>query len=211
MMTREEEILELQRLQTKYPMLTDDAKDYGNWHAFAHIDKWQPQTMDQITHDLGLVKPQKAELLALGIQPDAISESDGNALLTAGITRLLNLLIAAGGQGLDHTHSRIGTGDGSTGVTIADTDLSAVAGSTHRWFNVSDVSNPSVATNVLTDVSTFATGDGNYAWNEWGIDAGTASGNTVTAPLLNRKVPGSSLGTKAAGATWAFTVTITVS
>lgn len=203
-----EKLLTLKTKKAKEVPTFDIHADAFHWHAHAHIDKWQPKTFAQIQGDLGLVKPTKAELFALGLEPDLTADSEGNALLTAGITRMLNLLIAGGGQGFDHTHSRIGTGDGSTGVTTADTDLSAVAGSTHRWFNMSDGSNPSVTTNVLTCVSTFATGDGNYAWNEWGIDPGTAAANTVTAPLLNRKV--ATLGTKASGATWAFTVTVTI-
>jgi hypothetical protein len=58
----------------------------------------------------------------------------------------------------------------------------------------------------------FGTADGNFAWQEWGIDIGTAtvsSGNTVNAVLLNRKV--ASNGTKASGQTWTATATITIS
>lgn len=135
-------------------------------------------------------------------------EADGNALLNAGIQRLEDLLIGAGGQAFDATHCRIGVGNGTTAVTAADTDLSAAAGSTNRWFQLVSGA-PSRSGQTLTFTATFATGDGNFAWNEWGIDAGTASGNTVTAPMLNRKVV--SLGTKTSAASWAFTVTIVIS
>lgn len=179
--------------------------EHGNWHVVAAYEKWDDvEELDK----RGLLGLQAAQLRQ-ELPPTSEGIWDhGNLLLTAGITRMLNLLIGAGGQALDHTHCRIGVGDGTTAVTAADTDLSAAAGSTHRYFTMADTSYPSVATNVLTVVASFLTADGNFAWNEWGIDAGTANGNTVTAPLLNRKVP-STLGTKTTG-TWALTVSITI-
>lgn len=180
--------------------------EHGLWHPKVEVAKWDYSTMKH--HGLVDAGLKGAELLSLGIQPDGYAHSEGNVLLTAGITRLLNLLTGAGGQAYNATHARIGTGNGSTGVVIGDTDLSASAGSSNRWFQLVD-STPGVATNVVTFVATFATGDGNYVWSEWGIDAGTASGNTVTAPLLNRKV--AAMGTKASGATWTITTTITIS
>jgi len=63
-------------------------------------------------------------------------------------------------------------------------------------------------------VATFGTGVGNYHWQEWGVDGGTASGTTVTSEgnttpgLINHKV--TDLGTKTSAASWVFTVTITI-
>jgi hypothetical protein len=162
------------------------------WHVNFQVEKWH----------------REEEFLA-GAPPDETLRDSGNILLNAGINRLEDLLIGAGGQALDNTHCRIGAGDGTTAVAATDTDLSAAAGSTHRWFQVMDATYPSRSSQTITFKATFGTGDGNFTWNEWGIDAGTASGNTVTAPLLNRKI--ASLGTKTAGATWAFTVTLTIS
>jgi hypothetical protein len=68
----------------------------------------------------------------------------------------------------------------------------------------------SLGTRTLTFQATFGTADGNMAWNEWGIDFGTASGNTVTAPLFNRKA-GIAQGTKASGQTWTATGVLTFS
>jgi hypothetical protein len=61
--------------------------------------------------------------------------------------------------------------------------------------------------------ATFGTADGNFAWNEWGSDVGTAtvtSSNTVNAVLLNHKTS-IAQGTKASGQTWSATATITLS
>lgn len=131
-----------------------------------------------------------------------------NLLCTAGITRLENLLIGTGStQAYDATHTRIGVGNGVGTAAAADTDLSAAAGSANRWFQLVDQTS-TVSTNVLTVHATLATGDGNFVWNEFGVDQGTASGNAVTAPLLNHKTS-AALGTKTTGS-WAITLTITI-
>lgn len=179
--------------------------DLLSWRARWKVDKFDCADFAP----KGLVTPQLAQIEAAGIEPYEVIEGEGNLLLNAGITRLLNLLIGAGGTAYNNTNTRLGVGDGSTAVTAADTDLSAAAGSTHRYFNMADASNPSVSAQTMTLVSTFASGNGNFAWNEWGIDNGSSAGTTVTAPLLNRKVV--SLGTKASGAVWALTVTIVIS
>jgi hypothetical protein len=170
----------------------------------------------------GLEHPEMAEIVAAGIRPYEVIEDEGNLLLNNGINRLLNLLIGTGSIAAYATSGtsqmRIGAGNGSTAVSASDTDLSATAGSSNRWFNKSDSSNPTVSAQTLTCVSTFASADGNFAWNEWGVDGGGSTSSatvgtngSTTCALLNRKVPGSSLGTKASGASWAFTITITIS
>jgi hypothetical protein len=123
----------------------------------------------------------------------------------------------ASNQALDATHARIGTGNSATAAVDTDTDLNAAAGSGNRQFQLVD-SAPTVgsgaSSGVVTMVATFGTGVGNYAWQEWGIDGGTASGTTVTSEgnttpgLCNHKV--TSLGTKTSAASWVFTITITI-
>lgn len=140
--------------------------------------------------------------------PFEVVKCDGNLLTNAGIQRLEDLLIVAGGQGFDAAHSRVGAGNSSTAAAATQTDLQAAAGSGNRQFKLAS-SGPTRATNTITWVATFASGEGNFAWAEWCIDAGTADGTTVTAVMLNRKV--ASLGTKVSGAVWTFTVTLTIS
>lgn len=146
---------------------------------------------------------------AFGIAPYEVSEFDGNLITTAGWTRLMNLLTNQGAtQALDATHTRIGVGDATTPAeAYADTDLAAAAGSTHRWFQLVSGAG-SLGTRTLAFSATFGTADGNFAWNEVGLDFGTASGNTVTAPLFNHKVA-IAQGTKASGQTWTPTATLT--
>lgn len=144
-----------------------------------------------------------------GRAPDRVEKRKGNILLTAGITRMLNLLGGAGGTAYNATNTRIGVGNGTTSVSASDTDLSAASGSSNRQFKLVSGA-PSISGNQISWTASFGDSIANFAWNEFGIDNGTSDGTTVTAPLLNRKVPSPSLGTKSGG-TWTLTVTITIS
>lgn len=139
-----------------------------------------------------------------GAEPDEVVEDHGNLLLNAGITRLCSLLVGAGGTAFNAANSRIGVGDSSTAAAAGQTDLQAA---TNKYYRLVDSVTPSAQT--ITWVATYATGLAEFAWNEWGIDNGTASNTTGVAPMLNRKV--ASMGTKTAGSTWTLTVTITIS
>jgi hypothetical protein len=142
--------------------------------------------------------------------PFEVSHVPGNLLTTAGIGRIATLLTAGTGNLISTTTARVGVGNGVGTAAIGDTDLSASAGSTNRWFQTCTVTTPS---NVLTFAATFASADGNFAWNEFGIDIGTAtvtSSNTVNAVLLNHKTS-IAQGTKASGQVWTATATVTFS
>jgi hypothetical protein len=186
----------------------------GRWTVHAHVDKFSQDQTNWVQEHYPIrgVPLQHKHFQQFGLTPeDGIVDSPGNLLLTAGLTRLMSLLNGAGGQAMTNTATRLGTGNSSTAEAIGQTDLQAAAGSANRWFQIMDATFPSVATNVLTAKATWATGDGNYVWNEWGLDIGTptvTSGNTVNANLFNRKV--ASLGTKTSG-TWVLTVTVTIS
>lgn len=153
--------------------------------------------------------PKDEDFWELGLQAFEERLTRGNSLTTAGLGRIATLLNAGTGNLIASTTARVGAGDGSTAFAIGDTDLSAAAGSTHRYFMTCTVTIPS---NVLTFAASFGSADGNFTWSEWGIDIGTATvsaGTTVNAVLLNRKV--ASNGTKASGQTWTATATITIS
>jgi hypothetical protein len=146
------------------------------------------------------------DLVAAGLGPDEVIDAGRNLFLTAGIARLwANFTAVPGATAVfDATHSRVGVGDGATAVTAADTDFT---GSTNKYWQISDGA-PVLASNTCKFTSTFPTGQGNFAWNKWGVDNGTASGATVTAPLFNAAAV--ALGTKTAAAAWAFSVTLLI-
>lgn len=163
-------------------------RDYWKGEIQATVEKWH----------------NEADKIA-GLAPDEVLVTPGNVLLNAGITRLLNLATGAGGQAWDATHSRIGVGDSSTAAVASQTDLQAA---TNKLWNLV-TGTPGVSSQSVSFVTTFVSADANFAWNEWAIDQGTAQGTTVVAPALDRKV--ASMGTKASGAAWTITITITLS
>lgn len=151
------------------------------------------------------------DFYALGVKPYSVTEVEGNLITNAGWTRLMSLLTATGStQALSATAVRIGVGNSNTAEAYTDTDLNAAAGSSNRYFmTVGGAATLGTRTTAFT--ATFGSSDGNFAWNEFGIDVGTPSvsaGTTVNALLFNHKA-GIAQGTKASGQTWAATATLT--
>lgn len=183
--------------------------DAGRVRTVWLVARWDGDATQWVKRRSGLTAPQAADFYRHGVSPYDRSEVVGNLITTAGWTRTSNLLTNQGAtQALDATHTRIGAGDGAGTAAAGDTDLSAAAGSTHRFFQLVGGAG-TVSTNTLAFTSTFGTADGNFAWNEFGVDVGnTSSGTTVAALLYNHKTS-ISQGTKAAGQTWAATVTFT--
>lgn len=181
------------------------------WRVHAHVDKWDDDQTRWVADKSGIVRPQAAAFDQFNVAPADTVDSHGNLLTTAGLTRLMTLLIGSGGQALTNTATRLGVGNSATAAAVGQTDLQASSGAGNRQFYVMDATFPSVSAGVMTAKSSFATGDANFVWNEWGLDIGTptvSNGTTVNAVLFNRKVD--SLGTKVSG-TWALTVTVTIS
>jgi hypothetical protein len=122
------------------------------------------------------------------------------ALTTAYRDFVASLTVGAGGTAFNNANSYIGVGDSTTAFSAAHTDLQAA---TNKLRKAMDATYPTVATNVLTFRSTFATTDANWAWQEWGI-FNASSGGT----MMSRKVE--SLGTKTSAQSWQITCTITL-
>lgn len=99
----------------------------------------------------------------------------------------------------NNANAHIGVGNGTAVFAAAQTDLQGAS----KFRKAQNGGYPTRATNVLTFQSTFATGDANFAWDEWGVFNAAAAGT-----MFNRKVE--ALGTKAATQSWQFTVTLTV-
>lgn len=187
----------------------DDIK----WQPHAHIDKYSPEVVRELTEFLGY-EPTSADFARLTIDPNRVTEVEGNLLTTAGLQRVTNLIIGSGAAAFNATQAIVGVGDSATGEVVGNTTLGA-NGANARYQLVDSV--PTAVNGVITAVMTVTTGNGNFAWNEWcwAIATGTiTAGNTLasvgTSPqMLNRKT--ASMGTKAAGATWVFTTTVTLS
>ena len=165
--------------------MSQDSTNSKTWDVTAVVEKWDRAS----DHEAGL-------------PPDDVVSAKDNLLLDDGINLMLDLLIGAGGTAYTNGNSFIGVGDSSSAAAAAQTGLQA---SSNKSYKAMESGYPSVTDQTVTWRSIWASGDGNFAWNEWTI----ANGNSNSATNLNRKV--ASLGTKAAGSSWTLTVTITVS
>lgn len=117
----------------------------------------------------------------------------------AGRNHLVQAGIGAAVTPFNNANSYLGVGDSSTAFAVGQTDLQAA---TNKMRKAMDATYPSGAANVITFRSTFATGDANWAWNEWGTFNASSAGT-----MLTRKVE--SLGTKTNTQTWQFTTVLT--
>ena len=134
-------------------------------------------------------------------------EGHGNLLLTGGASRLWQRLISDAATKFDNAAAHIGVGDSATAAAASQTDLVAAS---NKLRKAQDATYPQhtdstsvVGAQTITYKSTFATGDANWVWNEWGLFDAASAGR-----MLNRKVE--ALGTKTSAATWVLTVTITL-
>lgn len=185
--------------------------DSGVGTTLWRVDRWDEDQVAALA--LVLHREPTGEELAHAFEPYLSTEVVGNLITTAGWTRLCNLLTAQGAtQALSSTAVRIGVGNSNTAEAYADTDLGAAAGSTNRWFQPVS-GNGSLGTRTLAFAASFASADGNFAWNEFGLDVGTptVTASAVVAALLFNHKAGIAQGTKAAGQVWTATATITFS
>ncbi len=165
--------------------MSTETADSKTWDVLATVEKWH-----------------KAAERKAGLPPDEVVEKKDNLLLNAGITVLLNLLIGETATNFGPSNAYIGVGDSTTAAAAGQTGLSA---SSNKDYQGMESSYPSVTGQTVTFRSIWASGEGNFAWNEWTI----ANGSSDSATNLNRKV--AALGTKASGSEWTLTVAITVS
>jgi hypothetical protein len=162
---------------------------------------------------------QMAEMLAVGVSPfGPPAEREYNLEVYTGINAYLNLAIGTSGSSpttYAHGNARlcVGNNGGSApSVAYTDTDLASATGGSNRYCNAADTGNPTVpnggnnsASAVLTCVSTFASGNANFAWYEMGMDSGGASGTGACSGLFNHL--SGLIVTKASGYALALTFT----
>lgn len=156
---------------------------------------------------------ESAEWQVLKYQGDSTSEKDlyevitghGNLLTYGGASafwnRLVNSSPTVGVFNLANTY--LGVGDGTTGAANTQTVLSGANTLLKQATAVNHTDNTTAGAHQATLITTFATGDANFAWQEWGVFNAASAGR-----MLNRKVE--SLGTKTSAATWQLTLTLTL-
>lgn len=128
-------------------------------------------------------------------------EEGYNGWLNSGINEVLNLIRGGSADHFDNTNARIGIGDSTTAFDAAHTDLQAATNKTYKAMDATYPTAPSAQSIVFR--STFGSTDANYDWEEFVVKH---NGSSI---CWNRGVQ--SLGTKASGATWVVTVTLSLS
>lgn len=99
----------------------------------------------------------------------------------------------------DNSNAYIGVGNSATAFANTQTDLLGAS----KLRKGMDATYPTSSAGAMTFRSTFATGDANFAWAEWGV-FNASSGGT----MMNRLVEAN--GTKANTETKQFTAVITL-
>lgn len=181
------------------------------WYPRVEIEKYDPDQVGHVIRRLNLDREPTLQELRDRLTPE-FTRAEGNLLTTAGLTRMTAILNLGTGVLISNTTARIGVGDTNTAANVANTDLAAAAGATHRYFQPMAATYPTVSAGLMTFQSIFGINDGNFSWAEWCIDLAAATvsgGTTVNTYLLNRAV--AALGTKVTNAIWTFTATITLS
>lgn len=151
--------------------------------------------------------------------PEECAEIAGNLLLNEGIQRLQDMTMIAtptsnqvAGNPWSNANAFLGVGDTNTAEAATQTELSAAAAASNRFYKIMNATYPSRSSQTVSFQSDFTTTEANFAWQEWTVAAGAtgASGaGFLTGTInLNRKV--ASLGTKASG-TWTLTGQVTLS
>lgn len=184
--------------------------DAVRWRAAWSIHKY-----DDPTGQVGQALQAGADLDAFADRRVEVIERQGNLLMYGGASCLWQCLLGNGtgtaGQALtyfNNGNAAIGVGDSTTSAAATQTDLQAA---TNKLRKAMDASYPSHTDGTgsgaatITFRATFGSSDANFAWQEWIV---ANSPTAATGRALNRKVE--SLGTKASGTTWVFTVTLTL-
>jgi hypothetical protein len=166
------------------------------WHALMELRKFHGNSTDE--KDLYEFLRREHNLLMFGGASCIWECLIGNGTATADQTLTF----------FNNARAALGVGDSTTAAAGTQTDLQAAS---NKLRKAMDATYPQHTDGVVSGSasivfrSTFATGDANFAWQEWGTF------NSVTAAtgrMLNRKVE--SLGTKTSASTWQITITLSL-
>jgi hypothetical protein len=182
--------------------------DQTAWTQNKMAASWNPQAFSR--------GPDAVDFDLYGVRPYSVTQHvDCNLLTHAGWGALLGGIAGTTiGTKFSGSAGRIGVGTSSTAATAADTALGGDTGGSSTTSYYALVSGAPVITSsvepaTLVFTATFGTSVANFAWNEFGIDNGTASSVTTTSTgyvFINHGI--SAQGTKASGQTWNLTATL---
>ncbi|MCA1842165.1 MAG: hypothetical protein LC792_03055 [Actinobacteria bacterium] len=128
-----------------------------------------------------------------------------NTVVDAGKFLLLDRLFGLGGP--PAAVGFMGVGDSAAVVTAGQTELQAA---TNRFRKAFD-STPTRSTNVVTAVTTFATTEANFQWQELALFNSVGSGSPVTGGTMFNRIAPIGPFTKSSAVSIVATVTVTQS
>lgn len=199
--------------------ITIPQTDAAQWRCQWKIDKYDVTDLKRV--DPAFLAQMSAEqqlaaLVAKGLRPYETIEREGNLLMYGGVSCQWQTLIGNGtttaGQALtyfNNAQAAIGVGDSTTAAAATQTNLQAATNKLRKAMDATYPVHTDGTTSGAASIvfrSTFASADANFAWQEWGI---FNSATDATGRMLNRKVE--SNGTKASGASWQFSCTLSLS
>lgn len=229
--------------QTRWAQaLLDEAVDWRRLPSLSRIPVGDHQATVRTHRDIGQVTELHGdwlrEMFPRGPE-DGYGRVDGNVLTNVGLTVVVKLLTGAGGTSFyplaptsgSNVTAVVGVGTNGNGSgaqavhPCTDTALHD-DGTVNAYYQGMDSTYPNLTTPAtINGQSTFASGNANFAWNEWcwatgptgTVTAGTALASlwstSAATFMLNHKTNlysggGASLGSKGAGAAWVFTTSI---
>jgi hypothetical protein len=132
-----------------------------------------------------------------------VSKFDGNVMLNAGITVLLQLLATNDAPNqYNNANAQIGVGD--TPTPAADPSQTGLQAPVNKAYAGMVIAYPTVVDQTVTFKASFAAGEANFNWREF-VVINSATADTIA---LNRKVENQ--GTKIVGQVWEITLAITL-
>ena len=183
-------------------MKMEKAIDKVGWKSHWRIDKFSDPT-DVISKALQQGLSMMEAMQKYKDSFLATEEWESNIALTEGLGELIDIICGLGTPTKwDNTNARLGVGDSNTAESAAHTGLQAA---TNKLFKAMDTSYPTRTNQTAEWRATFASGDANYAWEEYTV----VNAASDTGKNLNRKI--ASKGTKASGESWTLSLQITFS
>ena len=145
----------------------------------------------------------EARLLRSGRDLVALKPFDvirfNNLGTNTGMALAEDLLIGAGGTVFSNANAYVGSGDSSTAVSAAHTDLQAAV---NKLRVAMDATFPSRSGQITTFKSTFATGQANWLWNEMAVFNASSAGTMLCRALVGSPFTKTSSLSIAATYTW---------
>jgi hypothetical protein len=180
----------------------EKTSDKIGWKARWRIDKFKDETGD-VAKAMRAGTPADDIVSIYGGTFVAREEFESNVALNEGLQELIDIICGLGTTAKwDNTNARLGVGDSNTAEAATQTGLQAA---TNKTYKAMDATYPQRTNQTVEWRATFASGDANYAWEEYTV----VNAASDTGKNLNRKT--ASKGTKASGETWVLSLQITFS